>query len=223
MSAVSARGAELFITRADAVTVDLTATGATKDKPSQLTFASTAGAANTDLVVLDAKATALESIDGLPWIVSGLTATDIDLLGSDTTGDAGTFLGGTDGVKVYPASSMERLCPQVQNGIAYQAGQATTVSVGTFCDPSAQLPGEAAGAGTLTIRGYTDIADPGYQELVRAELDGVPRYFKLRLPNNGWFVFGGTLNSMSAMEVDVQGATSFTAEVALSSKPRHLF
>ena len=100
-------------------------------------------------------------------------------------------------------------------------GTPNTISVGTFCVPDASLPGNPT-AGSITFGGYTDIADPGYIELLKAEDDGKQRYLKIDVPGQGHMLGSTQIGSVS-WELPLEGSSSYTFNAAMSSPLKHVF
>ena len=137
-------------------------------------------------------------------------------MGSDTTDDAGAFLAG-DPMLAYQQDDMEILCLS-QFEITTETPD--TVSVATFCDPSASIPAQTTQAGTVAIAGYIDVADPGYEEIIQADEDGLTRNFSVYLPGNGYLVFPGIVSGLG-YAVPLEGGQGYSATIVLGSKPDH--
>ena len=196
----------------------LTITGATAAKPSLVTLASTTGMADGQLVTMSG--TSLASLDGKTFVVGSLIAdTSFVLVGSDASKEAGAAAGGT--ATFYDdAIDMTNLC---LSAIGVNAETSSPISVGTFCDVTATIPGLEAGAGTLDLSFYLDKDSTGYAALLAAEADGNAREFKIEFPQNGYLTMVGIVGSVTFTDIPLDGSAALTAQVTLSSKPVHRF
>ena len=218
MAARNTKGAQVCMTRDAATgineTANITAIGATK--PASLTGTGFTAAVNS---VIEIKDSGNSKIDGV-WIVgAGSTATSIVLAGTDNTGGGTTFDTTNGFAKAYADADMVCLCLS-EFSISRDSGG--SISTATFCDPSASVPSVVVSAGTVSIGGYIDATAPDYQQVVAADVDGKPRDFRVTLPGNGHLMFRGIINGMS-YQVPVDGAQSWSAQISLSSAPRHLY
>lgn len=221
MTASNSRGVTIKVLKVGAAGVAITPTGATKAKPSQIATASTATMADGDMVVLPAAATGLNTIDGKSWVVSGMVAdTTFDLAGSDTTADTGVFAAGASDIMLYKNADWQTLC---LSSFSLNPGSPSTISTGTFCDPTASVASAVVEAGTIDIAGYIDITANDYKELLAWDLaGGQAREFRIDLPNNGTLVFKASLAQIN-WDVPVDGAIAWSGQLTLAGKPRHLF
>jgi hypothetical protein len=191
----------------------------TKAKPAVLTVPSTTGAKAGDVVYIAANGTGFSEIDGKTWVLgAGSTATSFELLGSDTTASTGTLVVAPS-ITYYPPASMTCLC---LSEFTFNPENPGTVSVATFCDPSATIPQATVSAGTVDIGGYVDITATDYKALLAMSLDNKKHDFRVTLPNNGYIMFSGTLSSFN-WAVPLDGAIAYSGQVVLASKPVHLF
>ncbi|RLC36040.1 hypothetical protein DRH27_05850, partial [Candidatus Falkowbacteria bacterium] len=97
------------------------------------------------------------------------------------------------------------------------------VSVATFCDVTAQVPGIEAGAGTIDLGFWNDITDPGYAALKDAENDGDLRVFKIEFPDNGNLVFEGIVAGVNFTDIPLDGSPALIANITLLNKSEHRF
>ena len=217
MTAKSTRGV-----RIDMVTGtsgdSLTPTAVTKAKPAVLSVTSATGINPNDILKFASNSTGMTELDGLPWIAGTVAGSTIPLPGSDLTGDSDVFAAG-DPILVYQSTEMTRLC---WSGMTFNPDTPETVSVGTYCDPTATIPGSTASAGTLDFTGYVDIEEPDYPAMLVAYENGTEHIFRVTIPNNGTLVFSGVISSLN-LDIPINGATAYNGQIALSSRPRHLF
>lgn len=214
--ATSTKGLMTFMSKADPGPTVLVPTAISKAAPAALTVV---GATVTEGDPIYCENTGFPELDG-KWFAAGVsTATSIPLLGSDTTGSAGV-LASAPIVNAYEAADGVQLCLSAVNPAPTDPG---VVSVGTFCDPSASVPGEPSTAGTMTLSGFVNVADAGYAELLLAQDDGIERAFSVVLPKDqGYIIIGATLSQIT-WDLPLSGGIGFTCNGALSTKPRHCF
>jgi hypothetical protein len=216
MSATSSKNVQVCMSTDTAATT-LSPTAITAAKPAALTV--TASTLVTgDLVFVDK--TGIAALDGKWWVVGAAsTATSVVLLGSDNTGGATAVAPGAIVNTRSGTGSMECLC---LSNFAIQRDTPGTISVATFCDPSASVPSVVTQAGTVTIGGYVDTNAADFKAVVAADLDGKKHQFRVTLPGNGYIVFEGVISGFS-YDIPLDGALAWSATITLSGVPRHLF
>jgi predicted secreted protein len=216
MSAKSSKGVKICMTGPAANETSYTAgtiTDITAGKPTIITSANTAKAG--DLVTVEG--TGSSTLDGKTFVAGANTsATEIELIGADTTGETvpATVAGTT---KVF--SNVTCLC---LNALAVNSDTPGTVSVGTYCDPTASIPSVVVQAGTLTFGGYVDITAEDYPALLDAAEDGLTRWIRIELPDNG-HIIAPIIVSQMTWDLPLDGAIGFNGTATLGSKPKHLF
>lgn len=225
-SAYSTKGTKICVLKGSATATPLTPTAISKAAPAVVTVASVTGLTVGDLITIPETgktgATGFASLDGKTWVVGTIAtvANTFTLIGSDTTASTATLAAGAS-ISHYP-STANMLCLCLSS-ITFNPESANTISVATFCDPTATIPSQVVGAGTIDIGGFVDITDPGYKELLAAEADGKAREWRVTLGNGqGYVVFDGILSALS-MELPIDGAASYAGTINLASKYRHLF
>jgi hypothetical protein len=190
-----------------------TITAITDSAPTIITAVNTAKPG--DLVTING--TTAKELDGKTFVAGPNTsATEIELIGADTTGvtPPSVFTGTA---KVF--TDFTNLC---LNALAINAETPGTVSVGTYCDPTASIPSVVVQAGTLTFGGYVDVNSEDYPALLAAQDDGLTRLIRIELPANGYIV-APIIVSQITWELPLDGAISFTGTATLGSKPVHRF
>lgn len=217
MGVQNTKGLTIDISKGAPTLLSLVPTAITKAKPAEVTVADTTGAKDGDVVSISGSG--FTELDGKSFIISGLTGTTFDLLGSDTTGSAGT-LGTTPKADVTIDGDMIHVCA---NEISISSEPPAPVGVPSFCDPSQTIPGSVSEAGTLTLGLWNDITAVGYSELLDAEIDGVKRFIRVMLPGNGYLLFEGVVNNVSFTDIPIEGSAAITANIVLATKPKHLF
>lgn len=220
MSAQSSKGINIWLTGPEdtaASFTELAVTAVSKAKNTALTVAANP-AKGGDIVTVNG--TGFNEIDGKTFIADVTsTATSLVLVGADTTGSTGTLTGPTAKAKVYEKTNFTKLC---LSAISMATDTPGTVSVGTYCDPTASLPSSATQAGTVSFAGYVDTNAVDYPALLQAAEDGKRRYVRIELPNNGSIVFPVTISSIT-WDLPLDGAVSFSGSGVLGSKPVHRF
>lgn len=221
MGAFSSKGLKVYISEAGTGTpVAVTLTNVTNSKPAVVTVGAgdiddfTAG----DLVQING--TGIAALDGSFFPVGTIDAAafTFPLIGSD--GSAASAPSTTGTVTNYEGSMLEFCVATME--YAQTPGQA--ISVGTTCDPSAQIAGEPQ-AGTLSITGFTDLLSPGYLEFLKAVKDGQPRVIEVAYPPNAYPPNGASVIYPSATasgytnSIGVGQAVSFTGEFTLGTNP----
>lgn len=217
MAAVATKGLAIYLHKGGVAPVDLTPTAITSAKPAVVTVAATTGITAGDVVKMET--TGFKELDGKTFAVGTVTSTTFELLGSDTTATTGT-LGANPKAHIYAAKDQIKLCLA---SIDFSTEAGGSVSTATFCDPSASIATPPTSAGTVTMTGYIDKADLGYDELLKAVEDGVSRMLEIVLPQSqGYIVAPVTLSSIG-WTTPLEGAIGFTASGTLGSKPIHVF
>ena len=219
MPAFSSKGLAIYLHKGGVAATELVPTAISKAKPAVVTVASAAGLTKGDVVKLET--TGFKELDGKTFVLGNVdtTANTFELIGADTTASTGT-IGANPKAHVYKAADQIKLC---LSSIDFSTEAGGSVSVGTFCDPSATISTPAATAGTVTLNGFIDKADTGYAELLKAAEDGVARMIEIVLPQDqGYIVAPVTLSSIG-WQTPLEGAIGFTASGSLGSKPVHLF
>ena len=205
---------EFYLQKDGVTATSLTPTGITSAAPAEITVADTTGLTDGDVVVF--KNTGFSGLDGRSFIITNITATTFDVVGSDTS--AGGTLGASPEANVYARSGMVRLC---LNSFEPQPGTPEEVDISTFCRPTATLPGVVS-AGSATFGGFTDKDDAGYQELLKAEEDGNERVLLIVPNQNGYWIAPIVVGSVS-WTYPLRSASEFSFSATFSDKLRHLF
>jgi hypothetical protein len=219
MAAISTKGISIHLSKGGVAATELVPTAISSAKPAVVTVASVANLAKGDVVKMEG--TGFKELDGKTFTIGTIVsaANTFELTGSNTTGTTGT-LGATPKAHVYRIVDSVKLCLA---SIDFSTSEGSTVSTGTFCDPSASIATPATTAGTMSLTGYVNAADPDYAELLVAEADGATRMLSIELPqNNGYIVAPVTISSVS-WQTPLEGAIGYTFSGSLGSKPVHLF
>jgi hypothetical protein len=195
-------------------------TAATKGSTTQLTVTNTAAVG--DIVIVTGSG--WPSLDGKPGRVTVASGTAVTVA-VDTAAETAAFSTAKGKAQFWAAANWIEFC---LSGLDIDSGTADSIAVGTFCDAGAALAG-ASSNGTVNLTGFIDITDPGYQALLAASADGVPRNFKLVLPkaanssaadaNGGVFYFLNATVGAVSQSYQVGQAASFTSSLVLSAKP----
>lgn len=160
-------------------------------------------------------------LDGKLYVVDNLATTDFDLMGSDASSIGAPISGITaaDALTVIAAADMVRLC---LSQMEFGADTVNNISVGTYCDPSAQIPGLAT-PGTITLGGYAEVNDPGLEEIMVAAEDQQPRFFQIVLPGDNGYIVGEIALAGFSMTVPLEGAVSWTVSGTQVKKMRWVY
>ena len=221
MAAKNSKGVTICVTKGGATPAALIPTGIAKEssgKRSEITVASVTGIVVGDLIKIPVAGTGFKELDGNSFIVASVGSGTFTLAGSDLTGTTGV-LAASPSVQHYTKNDMVCLC---LSDLKFNAEKGSTISVATYCSPSASIPSASTTAGTVDLAGFVDITAADYVELLDAEVDGVERIFVVKLPSNGEIIFPGVVGSM-AWQIPLDGAVSYEASLSLGSRPRHLF
>ena len=221
MGAKSTRGATMCVVKGSATPNAMTVVSASKANPPEIGVADVTGLKVGTIVTFKANSTGLESLDGKSFIIGSVdgVGNTFTVLGVSTVNDTGTFAAGAD-IDTYDDAAMQCLC---LNQFEISVDTPDTISVATFCEPSATLPSSTTAAGTITIGGYVDKDDPGYIEMLAADLDGASRMWRIMMPqDNGYLIFPATVAGLG-YQFPLDGGQAWTASLILGSKPRHLF
>ena len=220
MSAKSSKGITICMTgdvSAAASFTELAVTAVSKAKKAALTVVGNT-AKGGDVVTI--AGTGFTELDGKTFIAdSTSTATSLVLVGADTTASTGTITTASAKAKVFDKTNDTCLC---LSSLAINADTPGTVSVGTYCDPTASIPASATQAGTISFGGYVDVTATDYPALLQAVEDGKQRIIRINLPDNGYIVAPVTISSIT-WDLPLDGAVAFTGSAVLGSKAVHRF
>lgn len=215
MNYINTKGVMVYLERSGSVELALVPTAITQAKPAVVSVADTTGVTPGALIKMGT--VGFPELDGKSFVAGTVDTTTISLTGSDTTGSSGT-LGASPTMSVINVDDFVKLCLSVMEIGEDSVNQ---VAVGTYCDPSAQVPGLAT-PGTINLGGYADPDDPGLAEVQIASEDQQPRWFEIVLPdtaNNGYLIGEISLSGFS-MQVPLEGAVGWTATGTQTSKIR---
>jgi hypothetical protein len=203
------------MTKSTSTANDLTPTAISDADPAVVTVASTTGMTEGDIVAFSQ--TGFTELDDKVFTVGTITATTFEVTGADTSTSSGV-LGASPVATYYKQAEMVGLC---LSGITVDNPVPTPIDISTFCVPGASLPGNPQ-PGTVTITGYVDVADEGYDELVLSERDGEPRMLDIQIPSNGDLVGEITIGSVS-FSLPLEGAAGFEFNAAMATPLAHRY
>jgi hypothetical protein len=162
--------------------------------------------------------TGLKELDDMIWEVANKTGTGFELKCSDTSTAGTSATGKATPLAASGASAV--LVPWCISSFSRDTPAAETISVGNFCDPSAQVSGDAQ-AGSISFNGPLDPCDKSFQELNAAIADGKERWAIVKFPqNNGELVMKVELNSVSE-SMELNSAITFTGGGILKTSPTY--
>jgi hypothetical protein len=98
-----------------------------------------------------------------------------------------------------------------------------TISVGTYCDPSASIPSSSTSAGSVAFAGFVDVTQPDYPELLRAEESRTTRTMVVRLPQAQGFIVLPFVVSSIIWDIPLDGALAYSGTGTLTSNAVHNF
>lgn len=213
MAAIPSTDVTFWLTTGVPVKSTMTA-APVQGKPTTISV-TTDGGADGDLAVCSG--TNWQSVDNVQ-VVSNYTASNFKALGCDSTRETVASKAGT--VELYTADKMTKICP---SGFTDNSNTPSSISVATFCDPQATLPGAVADAGTVELTGYVDACDESYIALYESYEAQDQRYLRIDLGGeHGYIVMPVTSLSMN-WDVPLEGAVQFTLSMVKGSATRHLF
>ena len=150
MSRISSQGTILLI-GADVVASPPTISSATKAKPCVLTV-SVATSISVGSIVIP-RGTGFKSLDDQAFHVGAVTATDVTLTDSDTTGEqAATVAAGA----TLDVAVMEELC---RSTLTVNGPAGATIDVTTLCDEAHRIVSGLPAIGTWAANGFYDYQD----------------------------------------------------------------
>jgi hypothetical protein len=194
MARISSQGARIYVESVAGTPQDISAL--TKAKPAVATVTSASGIQPGDVVVLEL--TGFASVDGRAFVAGNVnhTANTVELLGSDTTGEAGVL----DGDATLREPTMIEACVATIN---LDAPASPTVDVTTLCDDSRRTVGALPAAATFTANGFYDINDVAQDRIIDLHDSGDITTFKAVLRDASVVAWRSTVNQQSlALGVD---------------------
>jgi hypothetical protein len=222
MAVINTKGVAVFLSTGDStphVIAGAAISEVSNEKPAVVSLlAADSALTNGDI----AYTTGVSSVlDGKLYTIGNIATTDFDLIGSDASSLAAPISGITaaDAITVIAASDMVRLC---LSQMEFGADTVNNISVATFCDPSAQIPGLAT-PGTITLGGYAEVDDPGLEEIIKAADDQQPRFFQVVLPGDNGYIVGEVALAGFSMSVPLEGAVSWTVTGTQVKKIRWVY
>ena len=215
MSAQASTSIDIWLSTGSATSVTMTAPPSNA-KPS-VVACSTTGIVDGDLLI--PRSTSMGSLDNFPYVADDPGGSDLKLLGSDASADP---VGAAGTLDHYDATAVTKLCLA---SLSMSATDPSTVSVATYCDPTASLPSTVVEAGQMSFTGFVDINSADYQALYDASLKMDQRYIKIDLVKygqQGYLVAPVTVSAFS-WDLPLEGAIGYQGTFVLGSKVRHLF
>lgn len=203
----------------------ITITDITKSPTKQTITGITAGvvaAADTTGIakgaVISFKGTGVQQLDTGSFVVGDVTAnTSFEVLGAKSI--TASTLPALAEVDVHADADSINLC---LSSIAFSTNKAGTISVATFCAPTASIPSPVVEAGTVTFGGFVDTTAKDYPALQAALADGLTRIMKIALPGNG-FILAPIIVSDINWDLPLDGAIGYTVDAVLGAKPTHVY
>lgn len=214
--AYSTAGLKIWLGDTDPPTA-LLPTAITAAAPAVVTVANTA--VEGDLIYV--ANSGFPELDGKWFPVGNPTATDLELVGSDTTGSTGA-LAATPSLELHAKGEAFALdC--LAKTITFNSDAPAAIQAGTYCDPSLAITSPIIPPTTIEFGGNINIADPAYKELLDASYDGVQRALDIELPHDQGDIVAPAVVSLVTWDLPIDGVMGFTATVTCASRPAHRF
>jgi hypothetical protein len=214
--AYSTKGLQIWFGDAAEPTA-LVPTAISSAKPASVTVANTA--ADGDVVYV--ANSGFPELDGKYFPVGGASATEFDLVGSDTTGTSGA-LATEPSVELHAkGAAFDLSC--LAKTIVFNSSAPAAIPAGTYCDPSLAIASPVLPPTTIEFGGNINIADPAYGELLAATEDGAQRVVDIVLPFAQGDILAPATASLVTWDLPVDGVQGFTATVTCASAPKHRF
>jgi len=161
----------------------------------------------------------VDAIAGKFYFSANAGAGDFELKDSDTTaGTAGLITAsGMQGIVVATMTTV--ICA---SAITVDNNAPSTISVATFCDPTASIPATVTELGNVTLSIFHDPTDAGFTLLNAAgdNATGNTRAMLVEFPNSGGTVVtDGVISSFGLSDVPLDGAAAWQATFALGTRP----
>jgi len=214
--AYSTKGLQIWLGGTEAPAA-LVPTAITSAKPAVVTVANTAVVG--DLVYVSNSG--FPELDGKWFPVGTPTATQFELVGSDTTGTAGALATAPTVDLHAQGDAFDLSC--LAKTITFNSDAPAAIQAGTYCDPSLAITSPIIPPTTVEVTGNIKIEDPAYGELIDAEADGVQRSLDIVLPFGQQHIVGPAVISMVTWDLPVDGVQGFRATMTCASKPQHRF
>lgn len=197
---ISSKNAEFRMEDANPARVDLAPTDFTAAKPAVMTLASTTGIEAGDVILI--QGTGWHKLDGRAFRAANITATTVELEGSDTTGETAEI---ADEAAAYEATLLESCLTTFSR----QAATPAQIDATTLCSTSRERVPGLPDQGTFSIAGFYDMTDPGYLRLIAAAADGRERVMGLFPSDGSALLFRGYISGLGE-SVAVDQMVSFT-------------
>jgi hypothetical protein len=163
--------------------------------------------------------TGFAELDGSYFVIQAVTAQGFTMLGADTSKSTGQ-LSPIPEMDLYQVDDVVKMC---LSAFTFNLETPGTIPAGTYCNPSATLPAIATAVGTATLSGFIDKDDPAYQEVLKAEKDGLERVFAIHLPQAQGVIIAPMVITGTTWDIPLEGGMAYTTTGNLSAKPTHLF
>lgn len=223
MAAFSTKGMTVWLqSLSGGVPAPVTVSQITNSKPAVATVGAAGITGFKDGDTVQVTGTGLPALDNNFYVVSNLddTAYTFTLMGSDASSATQPI---TQGSIANFTGSLVEFCVA---GLDRQQQPAAAISVGTTCDPTAQIAGDPQ-AGTLSVNGFVDYEKEGFLEFMRAVDDGKTRVLVVDLPESattggdGQIIFPQVTATGFSETFNVGAAASWTGEFTLGTRPQY--
>lgn len=222
MAIINTKGVAVYLSKTEITPNEIAGadiTSISNAKPALVTLdAADPAIANGDLAFTNDVNAAL---DGKMFVVDNIAAAAFDLVGSDLTGEGApiTVFPADNAITTISADDMVLLC---LSQMEFGADTVNQISVATYCDPAASVPGLAT-PGTITLGGYAEVDDEGVAEVQKAADDQQPRYFLVILPGDNGYIVGEISLAGFSLGVPLEGAVTWTVSGTQVKKIRWVY
>jgi hypothetical protein len=220
MTAVSTKDVSIYFTKTKGTALTCTAPTGTANSPISVPCSSGSGAAYD---VVQFRGTGWNKVDNSCVAAAEFSDAAITLLGLENTyqGEA------SDPTKavVYGSSDWIKLC---LSELTINSADPNTVSVATYCNPTAVMESAVQESGTFGFGGFMNVCDDDYPVLYRLCADQEEVVIKIDLGNNGdcqqgWLIAEGVCSSSMQWSLPIDGAIEYSGQVILQNKFRHFW
>lgn len=213
MTAYNTKGTKIKVIPKSAAATTVVPTAISNAKPAVVSIPDVSGITEGDLVKVGS--VGFEELNNQLFMVGTVdgTGNTFELMGSDTSATAGS-LAASPSIDVYSASDAIIVC---LSELTFGAASTNNIGVGTFCDPSATLPGLTT-LGDITCGGYVDKMDAGLAELIAADSDGENRIIFVEMASQQGYLVGEVAFSGLSYTVPIEGGYAYSVTGTQTSR-----
>lgn len=219
MTAISTKGIIIELLNGSASGTALDISAISSANPPVVDLTTPLGAApNVGDVVMFGSDTGFEELNGKAFLIASdiaPTASQFALAGINLSNSSGA-ISVSMSATLYEMADFLSLCLS-----QLDIGESTTqsISTATFCDTSTSVSGNPQ-LGNITIGGFVDPNDSGYNEVLAAEDDGLNRVFRVKFPQSYGYLVGVVTVGSVSWGVPLEGGIAWNATLNQSTKLR---